>query len=87
MVSSGPTDDSSESVSEAIIETVAEAEGLDPLQLDPPLGTELDPDALDQLFRSNATGPTTSVEHVTLTYHGYEVTAFSDGRIITQELG
>ena len=86
MVSSGLTDDSSESVSTAVIEAVAEEEGLNPMKFDPPLGTELDSDALDQLFRSNANGPTTSVEHVTLTYHGYEVTGFSDGRIITHKI-
>lgn len=47
MVFPNPTDDSSKSVSEAVIEAVAEEEGLDPLQLDPPLGAELNPDALD----------------------------------------
>lgn len=86
MVFPNPTDDSSKSVSEAVIEAVAEEEGLDPLKLDPPLGAELNPDALDQLFRSNATGTAPSVEQVTLTYYGYEVTAYTDGRIITQKI-
>lgn len=82
MVPPDPTEDSSKSVSTAVIEAIAEEEGLDAVKLEPPLGTELDPDALDRLFQSNAN----SVEHVTLTYCGYQVTVFPDGRINTQEL-
>lgn len=75
----------SESLSLAIIEAVAEEEGVDPVRLEPPLYTVLDPDALDQLFQSNGNGTDISIEQVTLTYHGYEVTVYSDGRIIARK--
>lgn len=40
---------SSETVSEAVVEAVADAKGVDPLDLDPLYDT-IDPDALDSIF-------------------------------------
>lgn len=60
-----------------ILETVAEAEGVQPTQLTVPLFKSVDPDALEALFanQNNTTG------RVTFDYHGYTVTVRSDGTI------
>lgn len=52
---------SAESASEAVIEAVADAKGVDPLDLDP-MYDAIDPDALDRIFRDSPVGRTGSVE-------------------------
>jgi len=86
MVASEPASGSSNSISWAIIETVAKAEGIDPVELEPPLHEKLDPDAIDQLFQPTTARNSTSVDCVTFTYCGYEVTVYSDNRVTTQKL-
>ncbi|MFB6302497.1 MAG: HalOD1 output domain-containing protein [Haloferacaceae archaeon] len=61
----------------AVVQAVADAKGVDPGALTPPLGHVINPDALDRLF--DARNPTTG--HVTFQYSGYEVTVRSDGQI------
>ncbi|WP_435178319.1 HalOD1 output domain-containing protein [Halorussus sp. AFM4] len=59
-------------VSTAIVTAVAEAEGLSPTDLAPPLHDAVDPEALDRLFggdRHRAEGET----RVSFTYYGYDV--------------
>ena len=59
-------------VSTAIVTAVAEAEGLAPTDLTPPLHDAVDPEALDRLFGSD--GPRSeSGTRVSFTYNGYDV--------------
>lgn len=53
-----------------VIYAIAEQEGVDPMQLDPPLFEAVDLDALEALF---STSGTPSVDNVTFSYNGYEV--------------
>lgn len=67
-------------LSDAVIEAVATAEGVKPYQLSEALYTVFDPDALDSLFHtSNGT--------VTFTYHGYEVTVDATGEVELEPVG
>lgn len=53
--------------SEAVVATVADRAGRDPVSL-PPLYDEIDPDALDAIFREGRPG------RVSFRYAGYEIT-------------
>lgn len=53
--------------SEAVVATVADRSGTDPVAL-PPLYDAIDPDALDKIFRGDLPG------RVSFPYAGYEVT-------------
>lgn len=48
-------------MSETVVTAVAEAKGVDPLDLDP-LYTVIDPDALNRMFRPSVGSPPTSME-------------------------
>lgn len=61
-------------VSERVIQKVADATNSDPLEL-PPLYGPIDPDALDALIEQMSDGT------VSFTYVGQEVTVNSDGTI------
>jgi len=63
-----------DTIIEAIVTAVADAEGTSPLDLEP-LSREIDPDALDTLVR---TGEDVTAE---FSYHGYQVCVSSDGQI------
>lgn len=65
-----------ERTSLAIVEAVAEADGVDPAALDPPLGAVVDPSAIDRLFDDS-----TGVERLTLSYRDYRVTVEADGEV------
>ena len=67
-------------ISHLIVEAVAEAEGVSPIELTPPLYDVIDPEALDQIF---AVTPTQArmAGQVTFSYTGYEVTVSGDGYI------
>lgn len=62
-----------DSVLTAVVRAVAEAEGLDPLDLTPPLGFELDIEALEDYLDH-----TTGVCWATFEYHGWRITVSSD---------
>lgn len=64
------------SVCQAVVELVAEAEGLDPTELVPPLYDVVDTEALESLFADDGT-----VGKVVFNYTGYEVSVFSDGYV------
>jgi len=64
------------STSEVVVYAVAEATGIDPLELDPLRGT-VDPDALDALFR-NADDSTL----ISFSYAGCDVSVSSQGRVV-----
>lgn len=69
-----------DSIATAIVETVATEEGVDPVDLDVPLYSAIDPDALDRLFRSAPAG--TDIDgRVTFTYAGYGVTVHATGAV------
>jgi len=67
-------DTSERSICEAILSRVAEREGVDELDLDPPLFDVIDPDALESLFRGTR-------GMVRFEYHGYDVTVDHQGRV------
>lgn len=66
-----------EHVSQAIVEAVADAEDVDPTELEIPLYAAVDPDALDALFRPGNHG----VVRMQFSYHGYRITVHGDGQL------
>lgn len=76
----------SKPLSQRVIETVAEAESVDPTELTP-LFSVVDPDVLDTLFRPQRKAgevPDATAE-VRFSYHGYEVRATAAGRVSLTE--
>lgn len=63
-----------------IVETVAEAEGVEPRHLDTCLYDIIEPDALNTLFRDGEDTPVTEGV-VSFTFNGYEVAVHSDSSI------
>ena len=68
-----------ETLSEKIVTSVAETEGIDAADLHDPLYTAVNPDALEALFARPASE--NGVKHVTFQYHGYEITIDADRTI------
>ena len=68
------------SVSQAVIETVAEAEGVDTEDLTPPLYDVVNPDALEQLFSATSTAGRTEGK-VVFSYRTHEITVTADGLV------
>lgn len=70
----------SETVTEAVVEAVADEEGVSPLQLEP-LANVVDPDALNTLYADDR-------HRVTLefAYQGYRVRVDTDGRLTLHEI-
>lgn len=66
--------------SQAVIELVAEAEDVDPVDLDVPLYDAVDPEALDALFESTA-GSSRLNGQTTFEYLGHTVVVASDGTV------
>lgn len=64
----------------SIINRIAEHEGVDPLDLAPPMYDVVDLEALDALF-SPGVGDGSSVTEVTFTYNDAEVHVTSDGEV------
>jgi len=71
--------------SEAVLNRVAEAEGVEPSELDTPLYAVIDPDALDMLFWSDNDGPTRDTGEVRFEYSGYKVTVSATGDVSVAE--
>lgn len=65
-----------------VVEAIAEAEGVDPVALDPPLNAVIDLDALDELFSPNSGVPRPS-GRVEFEYDGYDVVV--EGGAVTVE--
>ncbi|WP_049925688.1 HalOD1 output domain-containing protein [Halopiger goleimassiliensis] len=76
--------------SRAVIEAVADAEGVSPAELCPPaydpLHEAIDPDALDALFEDRADGAPRSTGSVSFPYCGYLVTVEEDGSVTLEPL-
>lgn len=69
------------SVTVRIVEEVAEREGVDPVELTPPLHDAIDPDALGSLFSDMISGEQRESVHVTFTYCGYSIAVAEDGEL------
>lgn len=68
-----------DAISHRVIEAVAEARGVDPLDL-PPLHEFVDPDALGRIFATTNTSPR-STGKVQFTMEGYVIVVQSDGSV------
>jgi hypothetical protein len=73
------SDSRSGEVSERIVTAVAEATGLDPLEMDP-LFSVMDPDALNKLFSPSGTSPPPGTR-LEFTMEGCEVVVHGDGEV------
>lgn len=72
------------SPSVAVVEQIAAAEGVDPVDLDVSLYDVLDPDALDALFRP-ATDGDAATTRVTFPVADYQVTVTGDREVVVRE--
>ena len=82
MIESEPRDDPQERrtrLSLCLLKRVAEADGVDPVELDPPLNDVVDAVALDRLFESTPRDDRTRRGSVSFRYRDYDVTVHSDG--------
>lgn len=70
-----------ESVSTAVIGAVADANGVDAIDLEPRLDDAVDPDALERLFRYGASGEPRSAGRVSFRMAGCDVVVRSAGRV------
>lgn len=69
------------SVSEVIVTAVADADGVSPLNVDPPLARVIDPDALQALVDSLADNPYGQTGTIDFSYNSYDVTVSADGSV------
>lgn len=69
------------SVCEAVVEAVAEVQGISPLDVRPPLYEVVDPDSLDELFASGSATADRTAGRVVFPYGDYEVTVSGNGEI------
>lgn len=73
------------SPTQRIAEAVADAEGVDPVALDPPLFEVLDGDLLNDLIRSNERNCADETLHVSFEYLDYTVQVAAGGRVSLDE--
>jgi hypothetical protein len=74
-----------EQLSRLVVDAVAEAEGVDPLEL-APLYSVISPDALDSLFQPQFRMPGDPAEgQVRFSYEGYEVRVSASGSVELSE--
>jgi hypothetical protein len=69
-----------ESVTEAVVTGVAEAEGVSPQEVDPPLYSVIDADALER-FVASIDGSDAEDAGVSFEYAGHEVTVSGTGEV------
>ena len=62
-----------------VVQAVADADGVDPADLEPPLNDVVDATALDLLFRDTKSGRTSRCGRISFQYRGYDVTVHSTG--------
>lgn len=65
----GSGGNSTDSIIAQIVRKVADYENIDPVELNPPLGEVIDPDALEALFED----PRKDDLRITFTYQDYEI--------------
>lgn len=76
MSASAPPSDEA-SISERVVEAVAEAKDVDPVEVTPPLNDVVDPEALDRLFESSAGN-----KQFVFSYDGHEVAVGAEGEVL-----
>ena len=92
MLLSGDRSDEADrqSLSFAVIEAVAEREGIDPVDLTPPayepLYAVVDPEALDALFLARTNGTVRSPGSISFEFCDYDVTVTSEGDVTVSDL-
>lgn len=72
-------------VSVQVVDAVAEAEGVDPTRLSPPLYEAVNTEALNALVANTEPTDHTTIR-VSFSYHGYMVTVRGDGQISLKDL-
>lgn len=76
--------------SQAVVEALADAEGVSPAELSPPeyepLHTVIDVEALDSLFESRVDGRPRSDGSVSFQYCGYTVRVDAEGEVTLEEV-
>lgn len=78
---SAPDPVDNQSVSEAVVTAVADADGVSPVDVVPPLYEAIDPDALETALASMSSGPHELAGRVEFAYSGYEVAVTEDGDV------
>lgn len=73
-------------VSERVVESVAEVKGTTPLELNPPLFSAVDPEALDALVRGMVEVPGEPAGRVEFSYCGCTVAVDANGTIDVTEI-
>lgn len=73
-----------ETVTEAIVDAIADAEDVSPLDLEPPLASVIDPDALEGLVESMSRCPGDDPGRIQFVYSGYTVTVSGGGDVTVQ---
>lgn len=68
-----------------IVEKVADSEGVDPTELQPPLYEVIEPDALNAVFADAESDVSREDGRVEFTYCGYQVVVRSDGQVSVTE--
>lgn len=80
-----------QSVSFDVIAAIAEREGVDPMDIEPPeyeaLYDVVNPEALDALFAPREDGTARTTGRVEFPFCGYQVVVSSDGAVDVSELG
>lgn len=66
------------SVTEIVLEEVAEYEGVDPIEITPRLQAAIDVDALESLFSSTIAGEQSEAIRLEFSYSGYHIVVEDD---------
>lgn len=74
-----PLENEDDSATHAVVQAVADAKGVSPIDLNPPLYSAVDTDALDQ-FVTSLSGGRGDVQ-ITFQYGGFDVTVSGDGSV------
>ena len=69
-------------LSETVIHAVSSAANVDVSEVEHSLAQQVDPTALDRIFRTAGEGPTQPLGTLTLSVLGQTVTVYTDGQII-----
>lgn len=71
----------SDSLTQEIVQKIADLEGVEPLDLETPLYEAIDPEALEALLTDTITGERRDNVSVEFQYYGYDIVVDSDGEI------
>lgn len=74
-----------QTICRTIVETIADAEGIAPTDLDTRLYDVIEPDALNKLFHQQEDGSATDGV-VTFPFEGYTVTVYSDSSVEVEQV-